>query len=76
MRRDGKGEAKLRPGGGGGGGGRTVHEERRGRDLVAAVLVGQGGGLLDGREVLGGGRRVDVAHLDARRRRRLDVALR
>jgi len=52
-----------------------MHQKRRWRHLVAPVFIREGGGLFDGGEVLGGGRRVDMAHLYARGRRRLDVAL-
>lgn len=48
--------------------GLTVNKQRSGRDLIATVLIGKCGGLLDRREVLGGGRCVYVSNLDPRRR--------
>lgn len=53
-----------------------MHQKRRGGNFVATVLVGERGGLFDGREMLRGRRCVNVTHLDAWRGRRLDVALR
>ena len=41
----------------------TMHQERGGRNLIAAVFVGEGGGLLDGGEMFGGGWCVNMAHL-------------
>lgn len=52
-----------------------MHQERCGRDLIAAVFVGECGGLFDGRKMLCGGRCVNMTHLNTRRRRGLDVAL-
>ena len=53
----------------------TVHQQRRGGDFVAPVLVSECGGLFDGGEVLGGGGGVNMAHLNPWRRRGLNVAL-
>lgn len=44
--------------------------------FISTVLVCKGGGLFYWREVLGGGRRVDVPDLDPRWRRSLDVTFR
>ena len=52
-----------------------MHQERGGGHLVATVLVGECGGLLDGGKVLGGGRGVHMAHVYPRGRRGLDVTL-
>lgn len=41
-----------------------MHQERSGGDLVATVFVGECGGLLDGRKMLCGGRRVNMTHLN------------
>lgn len=54
----------------------TVNQQWSGGDLVAAVLIGKCGRLLDRREVLGGGRCVYVSNLDPGRWRGLNVALR
>lgn len=40
-----------------------MHQKRSGRNLIAAVFVGQSGGLFDGGEMFGGGRCVNVTHL-------------
>lgn len=46
----------------------TMHQKRRGGDFIATVLISECGGLFDGGEMFGGGRRVNMAHLDSRRR--------
>lgn len=40
-----------------------MHQERCGRNLIAAVFVGECGGLFDGGEMFGGGRRVNMTYL-------------
>lgn len=53
----------------------TMHQKRRGGDFIATVLISECGRLFDGGEMFGGGRRVNMAHLDSRRRWSLDIAL-
>lgn len=52
-----------------------MHQQRCGGNFIPTVFIGQGGGLLDGGEVFGSGWCVDMSHLYARGRRRLDIAL-
>lgn len=46
----------------------TMHQKRRGGDFIATVLISECGGLFDGGEMFGCGRRVNMAHLYSRRR--------
>lgn len=52
-----------------------MHQKRSGRNLIAAVFVGQSGGLFDGGEMFGGGRCVNVTHLYTWGGWGLDIAL-